>query len=258
MKFFPLLAIWGRNSVIPLIFLAIWSVVTLLQIVEGVFLPSPKEVFVEMYHLVVQGEILSDFFATMKRTVIAFLISVSIGIPMGLLLGYFRRAYSLSEFMLDFLRSIPATAIFPLFLMLFSVGDGSKIAMAAFSSVFVIIINTIYGVWNVPDTRILMARTLRATHIQVLVKIVSYDALPSIFSGLRNALSITLILTVVSEMFIGTSRGLGFAIYNAKIAYDTPTMYAVILLLGIIGFLLNKILLVMENIALPWIKNSNH
>jgi len=243
---------------LPATLVGIWHLVAHAEIVESVFLPSPGAVFQELGVLVVQAKALPDFLATMKRTILAFGFSALLGIPIGLFLGYFKRAYSLSEFSLDFLRSIPATAIFPLFLLVFSVGDASKIAMATFSCVFVIIINTIYGVWSVPVTRIVMARTFRASDAQILGKIVFFDALPSIFSGLRNALSIALILTVVSEMFVGTSRGLGFAIYNAKIAYDTPTMYALIILLGAIGFASNKLLLICENRMLPWIKNRHN
>jgi len=243
---------------LPAILIGIWHLFTRAQIVERVFLPSPAEVSNAFGNLIIKGEVFPDFLATMRRAILAFLLSACVGVPIGLFLGYFRRAYSLSEFLLDFLRSIPATAIFPLFLLIFSVGDASKIAMATFSCVFVIIINTIYGAWSVPTTRIVMARTFRASDAQILVKIILFDALPSIFSGLRNALSIALILTVVSEMFVGTSKGLGFAIYNAKIIYDTPTMYALIILLGAIGFVSNKLLLLCENRMLPWIKNRQN
>jgi ABC-type nitrate/sulfonate/bicarbonate transport system permease component len=137
-------------------------------------------------------------------------------------------------------------------MLVFGVGDASKIAIVAFSCFFVVLINSIYGVWNAPKTRILMARTFRANQFQIFGKIVFFDALPQIFAGLRNALSIALILTVVTEMFIGTKSGLGFLIFNAKIAYDTPTMYAIIILLGILGYTMNMGLLFIEKRLIHW------
>lgn len=235
-----------HNAILPLLLLVLWFVVAKINVVERVFLPSPYEVAKELFSLVFQLKALDDLLATILRALASFLLAALIGIPIGLVIGFFKRAYSFSGFLLDFMRSIPATAIFPLFLLLFSVGDGAKIAMGTYSCVFVIIINTIYGVWSSSKTRVTMAQSFRASNIQILTKITFFDALPSIFSGLRNALSISLILIVVSEMFIGTSKGLGFAIYNAKIAYDSPKMYALIIILGIIGYLLNKLLIFIE------------
>jgi len=198
------------------------------------------------------GEIWDNLGATFFRMMAGFLLASIIGIPLGIVLGHFRKAYVFSEFFIDFTRSIPATALFPLFMLILGVGDKSKIAIVCFSCLFVILINSIYGVWNSPKDRVLMAKTFRATNTQIFSKIILFDALPQIFAGLRNALSIALILAVVTEMFIGTNRGLGFIIYNSKIAYDTPTMYAVIILTGILGYSANRCLLWVERRTIHW------
>jgi len=190
--------------------------------------------------------------STLWRMLAGFLLAAVAAIPLGVMLGYMRHAYSFSEFLIDFARSVPATALYPLFMLAFGIGNKSKIAIVAFACFFVILINSIYGVWNAPKTRVTMARTLRATWLQTFSKIVLFDALPQIFAGLRNGLSIALIMAVVAEMFIGTNTGLGFLIVNCKLAYDIPTMYAVIIILGAIGYLSSRGLLLIEKKTIHW------
>lgn len=241
-----------RALVVPVGLCLIWFLVAVTGLVDRLFVPSPVGVLETGFRLLGTGEFWDSLLATVFRMIAGFLLAAGIGIPLGIVLGHFRTAYRFSEFFIDFARSIPATALFPLFMLVFGIGDKSKIAIIAFACLFVILINSIYGVWNAPKTRILMARTLRASQVQMFSKIILFDALPQIFAGLRNALAIALIMAVVTEMFIGTSSGLGFLVMNAKIAYDTPTMYAVIIMLGALGYLASQCLLLVERRAIHW------
>lgn len=241
-----------HSLAVPIVFCFVWYLITRTGLINRLFIPSPTEVGSSLLRLFSSGEIWDNLGATFFRMMAGFLLASIIGIPLGIVLGHFRKAYVFSEFFIDFTRSIPATALFPLFMLILGVGDKSKIAIVCFSCLFVILINSIYGVWNSPKDRVLMARTFRATNTQIFSKIILFDALPQIFAGLRNALSIALILAVVTEMFVGTNRGLGFIIYNSKIAYDTPTMYAVIILTGILGYSTNRCLLLAEKRTIHW------
>ena len=242
----------AQLTFIPFMFCLFWYLLTLLKIVNPLFIPSPGAVANTFFKLILSVEMWANTGATSLRMLVGFFIASLIAIPIGVFLGRYRSAYLFCEFFIDFTRSIPATSLFPLFLLILGVGNESKIAMVAFSCFFVILINSIYGVWNSPKTRILIAKTFRASQLQMLLKIILWDALPDIFAGLRNALSIALILAVVSEMFVGTNSGLGFLIFNAKISYDTGKMYAIIIFLGILGYATNRFLLFFENRVIPW------
>jgi len=243
-----------RATALPIVLVLVWLALSASGAVNRLFIPLPQDVASALGKLFWTGAIWGDLWATVYRMLAGFLIASVAGILCGIVLGHFRPAYLFSELLIDFTRSIPATALFPLFLLFFGVGDRSKIAIVVFPCFFVVLINAIYGVWNAPKTRILMAKSFRASQLQIVSKIIFYDALPQIFAGLRNALSVALILAVVAEMFVGTKNGLGFLIYNAKIAYDTPQMYAVILLLGVLGYTANRGLLWFERRTLHWVR----
>jgi NitT/TauT family transport system permease protein len=242
----------GRGMLAPIALCLLWFVISVSDLVDPLFVPGPYSVFRAGVQMLCDSKFWGGMVTTLWRMLAGFGLAGIAAIPLGIMLGYMRHAYSYSEFIIDFLRSVPATALYPLFMLVFGIGDKSKIAIVAFACFFVILINSIYGVWNAPKTRVIMAKTFRATRCQIFSKIVLFDALPNIFAGLRNALSIALIMAVVAEMFIGTRSGLGFIIMNSKLAYDTPTMYAVIIVLGAIGYLSSRGLLLIERKVIHW------
>ncbi|MDZ7860640.1 MAG: ABC transporter permease [Candidatus Krumholzibacteriota bacterium] len=241
-----------RGLMVPLAAIILWQLISSSGLVNPLYIPSPYLVGNAVLRLFGEADFWKGAGATLWRMFAGFAVAASAGIPIGIVLGYMKRAYKYSEFLIDFSRSIPATALYPLFILAFGIGDSSKVAIVSFACFFVILINSIYGVWNAPKTRVIMAKAFRANDYQIFTKIILFDALPQIFAGLRNALSIALIMTVVAEMFIGTNRGLGFLIMNSKLAYDTPTMYAVIIILGAIGYIASRGLLYTEKMVIHW------
>jgi NitT/TauT family transport system permease protein len=131
---------------------AIWSLVTWRQWVDPVLLPSPIATFGSLWSGM-EGTLGFDFLKTVYRTAAATLIAAVIAIPLGIVLGSSERLYRSLEFVIDFFRSTPASAMFPLFLVLFGVGDETKIAVAAFGAILVILFNVAYGVMNARKTR---------------------------------------------------------------------------------------------------------
>jgi NitT/TauT family transport system permease protein len=243
-----------KYSIIGPIFLIIlWVIVSKLQLIDKFFLPDPLTVFKKLGELFITATILPDMFATLGRVALAFTIAVIIGLPLGLFLGWSQKLYRSFEFVIDFFRSTPPTALFPLFLLVFGITDNSKIAVAAFSSMMLIIFNTAYGVMQAKKSRVLAAKIMGASKFQIFKWILFWESLPQTFIGLRSAVSISLIVIIVTEMFIGTSVGLGRMIIDSQITYEIPAMYAVILLTGIIGYLLNLIFLLIEKKVLHWI-----
>ena len=124
------------------ILLAVWSLVTWLRLVDPVLLPSPLATFRTLWLGMVDGKLGVDFLKTVMRTIYSTAIAAVIAIPLGILLGSSEKLYRSVEFLIDFFRSTPASAMFPLFLVLFGVGDRTKISVAAFGAGLVILFNS--------------------------------------------------------------------------------------------------------------------
>jgi sulfonate transport system permease protein len=202
--------------------LAIWSLVTWRQWVDPVLLPSPAATFDSLWRGMDGGPLGFDFVKTVYRTAASTLIAAVIAIPLGIVLGSSERLYRSLEFVIDFFRSTPASAMFPLFLVLFGVGDETKIAVAAFGAILVILFNVAYGVMNARKTRLLAAKVMGASRLRVLFDVMLLESLPQTFVGLRNGVSLALVIIVVAEMFIGSQDGLGHSVFEAQQLFDMP------------------------------------
>ncbi|VVB77107.1 Binding-protein-dependent transport system inner membrane component [uncultured archaeon] len=235
-----------------LLVLLAWEIISASGTVSKLLVPSPLDTLNAMVSLIANGTILHDSGVTIERTLVAFGIAVAVGIPVGLLLGFSSLAYEMFQPLVDFCRSVPSTALFPLFILFFGISDASLIAVVVFGAVFFLMLNAMYGVHNASIARRLFAKTLGATQLQVFFKVVLPDALPYVFVGLRQVISKVLIVVIVLEMtFIGTS-GLGYRIYNYSMLYETPQMYAIIILVGLLGYVLNLVFIQLEKRTMHW------
>lgn len=240
------------NIIGPILLILVWAVTSELELIDKFFLPNPFTTIGTLFELIVNGAILGDLISTLQRVILAFIIALIVGLPLGLLLGRTEKVYRSVEFIIDFFRSTPATALFPLFLLVFGITDKSKIAVAAFASMLIIIFNTAYGVMHAKKSRLLAAQIMGATKIQIFRWILFWESLPQTFIGLRSAISLSLVIIIVTEMFIGTTSGLGRKIIDSQITYEIPSMYATVLLTGIVGYLLNLLFLTVEKRFLHW------
>lgn len=234
------------------VLLIIWQLCFSLKLISPIFFPSPLEVAKELTLELIKGEILKDIAATLMRMLIGLTSAVLIGIPIGLLMGYSKTIYNFLEPVVDFFRSIPPPALFPLFMLLFGIGNLSKIFPVIFACSFYILISTMYGVRNVKKTRITAAKIHNITKFDLFKKIIIPEASPYIFSGLRIAISLSLILVIVFEMFVGTKLGLGQRIIEAQLIYNISSMYSAIIIAGIIGYVLNKAFVSFEKKIIHW------
>jgi NitT/TauT family transport system permease protein len=236
----------------PLALVAVWFLVTVTKMVDPFFLPSPYIVGKQLGALLLQGVTYEHLVKTFYRMMAGYSIAAAIGVPLGIVLGYWEKIYDSVEFIIDFFRSFPATAMFPLFMLAFGLGDGSKIALVVFGCALLILVNTTYGVHGGSRTRKMVAETMKAPEAYIMAKVVLPEALPQIAAGLRLALSLSLIIVVVLEMFIGTTRGLGYLIYNAHMTYQIADMYAYIVLAGLIGYFINQGFVKLEDKVIHW------
>ncbi len=224
----------------------------LFQVVSPLLLPSLKSVVLRIVQLFYDGTIIDDLLATFYRWLLGFSIGVTSGILIGLLIGSWDALREFLEFPIEFFRSLPVTAIFPLFLIIFGIDDSAKIAMAFLPTFLLMTVNTSYGVSLTDATRRKMAAVFGASQAKIFYKITVMDALPQVFVGLRLALTQSLIVVVVSEMFIGTDFGLGQRVYDSYLTNSLPTLYSLLIILGVIGFLLNRLLLLAEARFVFW------
>ena len=245
-SFEPLLPIVGVAGL-----LAIWSITTWNQWVDPVLLPSPYATFLALWKGM-NGALGFDFVKTVYRTTAATVIAAVIAIPLGIVLGSSERLYRSLEFVIDFFRSTPASAMFPLFLVLFGVGDETKISVAAFGAILVILFNVAYGVMNARKTRLLAAKVMGASRLRVLFDVMLFESLPQTFVGLRNGISLALVIIVVAEMFIGSQDGLGHSVFEAQQLFEMPRMYAAIFAAGALGYGLNLMFLLIERRFVHW------
>ena len=242
--FLPLVGVAGL--------LAVWALATSLQWVDPVLLPSPVETGKALWKGMDGGALGHDFVKTVYRTAASTAIAAVIAIPLGIVLGASEKVYRSLEFVIDFFRSTPASAMFPLFLILFGVGDETKISVAAFGAILVILFNVAYGVMNARKTRLLAAKVMGASRLRVLFDVMLLESLPQTFVGLRNGVSLALVIIVVAEMFIGSQDGLGHSVFEAEQLFDMPRMYAAIFAAGVLGYGLNLLFLVVERRFVHW------
>ncbi len=172
--------------------------------------------------------------------------------PIGVALGSSEKLYRSVEFLIDFFRSTPASALIPLFILFFGVSDFSKVVIAAFSALLLMVFNSAYGVINAKQSRILAAKVMGANRWRIFKDVLLLESLPQTFIGLRSGISIALVIVIVAEMFIGTDQGLGKRIIDAQQILNVQDMYASILVTGILGYFLNMLFLMLEKRFIHW------
>lgn len=213
--------------------------------------PRASLIAVKWFELVANGDIPSALLPTFRRIGVGYALALVTAVPFGVLMGASRVAYHLFEPLVELLRPIPASALVPLLIIFLGLGDGMNIGLIVFASFFPIVLNTYSGIRDVDPVLINTARTLggRPSEIIRLVRLPS--AMPQIFTGMRISLAVSLILAVIAEMLAGNS-GIGFFTIQAQRGFRVTTMYAGILTLGLVGYIFNRVFLLVEKRFLRW------
>lgn len=236
----------------PLLLLAVWQLMISAQWVKAVLLPPPADTLAHMVGVFANGAILPDLWATVYRTLASFAIAVAIGVPLGVMLGSSEGAYRSVEFVIDFFRSTPSSALIPLFLLIFGITDINKIAIASFGAMLIVLFNSAYGVMNAKKTRVMAAQIMGVSRWHVFKDVMLMESLAQTFVGLRSAVSMALVIVIVAEMFIGSELGLGHRIIDAQQVFNVKEMYCSILVTGALGYLLNLGFLLIEKKLIHW------
>jgi len=236
----------------PIVLFIAWDLVVRFGFIKAILLPLPLDTLLALVKGLAGGALLHDFLVTVWRTLEAFLIAAVVGVPLGVLLGSNEKAYRSVEFLIDFFRSTPSSALIPLFLMIFGTSDVNKVAIAAFGALLIVVFNSAYGVINARKQRVMAARVMGASRWQIFKDVLIWESLQPSFVGLRSAVSMALVIVIVAEMFIGSDMGLGHRIIDAQQVMNVKDMYASILAAGALGYALNILFLVAERKIVHW------
>ena len=236
----------------PIVLFILWDLVIRFGLIKAILLPTPWATLQALVTGLAGGPLLADFIVTVVRTLESFVIAAVIGVPLGVLLGSNERAYRSVEFLIDFFRSTPSSALIPLFLLIFGVSDVNKVAIAAFGALLIVLFNSAYGVINARKQRVMAAKVMGASRWQIFKDVLIWESLQPTFVGLRSAVSMALVIVIVAEMFIGSDTGLGHRIIDAQQVLNVKSMYAAILAAGALGYVLNVLFLVAERRIVHW------
>jgi ABC-type nitrate/sulfonate/bicarbonate transport system permease component len=238
--------------------ITLWELLT--RRAEDPFFPQPSVIAERIQQrwlsgppsrLFLSDAVTDDVVPSLVRLLTGWGIAAIAGVSLGVALG---RSARLSEFLapvLHFLRAVPPPALLPVFIVLAGLGSTMQVTVIIFGVIWPILLNTADGARNVPATQVDTARVFRVSRTRWLLGVVLPSASPKIFAGLRISLSLSLILMVISEL-VGSSNGLGRSLIDAQREFSLRNMWAVIVLLGVLGYLLNSALLAVERRVLRW------
>ena len=237
------------------VIIGLWALASAYALVSPVFLPSPRQVVIALYNLVVTGfvdaTLAEHVGASLYRIFGALIASILIGIPAGLAIGTSRVGRGILDPIVEFLRPLPPLAYLPLVIIWVGIGEASKITVIALSMLPSIILSTSAGVRAVSKDHVNAARSLGASKAQVLREVVLPSAVPSILTGIRIALGAGWTTLVAAELVAATS-GIGFMIQSAAQFLVTDIVIAGIIVIALIAIVLEYVARLIERRLVPW------
>jgi sulfonate transport system permease protein len=238
----------------PLSLLAVWEALSRAGVIPAIVLPAPSSVLVTAKGLLASGELQLHLLASLRRALLGFLIGSSVGLGLGMLVGFSKLAEALLDRTLQAIRAVPFLAIIPLVIVWFGIGDASKIFLIALGSAFPMYLNTALGIRQVDPKLVEMARVMGLRGLQLVAYTIFPGALPSILNGMRLGLTTAWLALVVGEAF-GASAGIGFLATNAREFLQTDIMVLVIALYALIGLVTDLLARALERRLLAWHPN---
>jgi ABC-type nitrate/sulfonate/bicarbonate transport system permease component len=235
---------------VPLALLVAWQLWT--AHASSRFFPRLSTILVEFQHLWLFDQFGTHVVPSLERIALGFGIAVVAGIAIGLPLGLSRWTRLGAMPHIEYWRSIPPPALLPIsIVVLHSIGNVQKVSFIAFFCLFPVLLNTIDGVRGIDPTLIETARSYGVGGLERIRRIVLPAALPQIVAGMRISLSLAVITMVLSEYWSSTS-GVGYVLLISKNTYQLAPMWAAIVLIGVLGYLLNVLFILAERRVLAW------
>lgn len=245
----------SRGALLPglggvVVFVLLWEILVDAFGAGLAYLPPPSSVALGLADLLRSGALLEETAHTLAATLLGWTISVAIGLTLGTLLGLSATARRYSLASIEVLRPLPGVAFVPLALLLFGFSLPMELLVICYVAVWPALVNAMAGVAGVPQRLHDVARAMRMTRFEAVTTVFIPAAAPSVLVGCRLSLTLSLILAVAAEM-IGNPAGLGYAVVREAQAMHPDLMFGYVFILGIIGIVLNALLVGAARLILP-------
>jgi ABC-type nitrate/sulfonate/bicarbonate transport system permease component len=244
-------ALWMGSVAVGLTLIAAWQLAADAALISPVFFPSPARAFGTLWEQMHDGEFWTAFGETLRRMALGFVSATLVGIVAGGAIGTSQALRNYVAPTLELIRPLPASAVIPVFVLMLGLNDGMIVAVIAFASLWPVLLATVHGFRTVEPRLIEVSRMLGLSRREFVWKMALPNAMPDIFAGIRLALTVSLILAVVTEMLSGLV-GLGHNIMMAARAFRSADLYAGIIVLGAVGYVTNVGLERLERHILRW------
>jgi ABC-type nitrate/sulfonate/bicarbonate transport system permease component len=235
----------------PIAMLLLWEVMVRTGILDARFFPAPSQVAKALQGLAVSGQLWTDLQASLLRIFAGFLLGAVPGTVLGIIMGLNRWVRAILNPVIAATYPIPKTAILPLVMLLFGLGETSKIVLVAISVFFVLLINTMAGVMQIDPIYMDVGRNLKISRFQFFRTIALPGALPVITAGVKLGMGTSLIVIVAAEM-IASNQGIGNLIWRSWSTLVVEDMYAGLLVISVLGLIFTWILDEVERMVVPW------
>jgi NitT/TauT family transport system permease protein len=244
---------WERLSGVlsPLLLLVLWELCARTGVIDTRFFPAPTSIAAKLVELAESGELWTNLSASLQRLLWGTLVGGIPALAIGIVMGLYRPVRAAIDPLISATYPVPKSAILPLVLLIFGLGETSKIVMVALGVFYPVVINTVTGVQQIDKIYLDVGKNFRASRWQTFRTIALPGALPSIMAGIKLGIGMGLILIAISEM-VGSKNGIGFMIWDAWQVLSVETMYVGLVVISILGFVLTLILNEVEGWVLPW------
>ncbi len=242
---------WLLGSISMLIFLGVWELAVRLGLVNPLFTSSPSRIAIAAVEMFADGSIYGHLRVSGSEFLLGFSLAVVIGVPLGILMGWYSRLNAVLEPFVSALYATPRIALLPLVVIWFGIGLGSKVAIVFLGAVFPILVNTITGVRTINADFVRVARSFSASDRQMFMTVALPSSVPMLLTGLRLGLGHALVGIVVGEMY-GATQGLGFLIAVAGARFQTDKVMVGIILIAALGVAMTELLRAIERRFEVW------
>lgn len=246
---------YSISIVTGIIIIAVWVIITRNNRVSSIIIPSPEEIggsFLELIQNGYKGHSLwAHLGSTLRRLLTAYILAAVTGIALGLLSGYSEGVRAAVEPIIAFIRPLPPLAYYSIIILWMGIGDNSKIFLLFIGGFAPVFLSCVTGVSRVKQEYINRAKTLGANRVQIFFHVIIPAASPDIFVGLRNSMSVAYSTSVAAEM-VAASSGIGWMVLDAGKYLRSDIIFTGIIIMGITGILLDKILINLEKKIVFW------
>ena len=239
------------NIVSPLFLIGLWELAARIGMIDVRFFPAPSKVFGVMWTMIENGLLMKHVWASLQRLFWGILWGGIPALILGVAMGMFRTLRMIIEPVIAATYPIPKSAILPLILLIFGLGEPSKIVMVATGVFFPILINSMAGVLEINKIYFDVSRNFGAGGFQVFRTVALPGALPLIMTGVKLGVGLGLVLIAIAEM-VGAKSGLGYMIWNAWEILSVETMYVGLITIAVLGLMFTLILNEIERLIVPW------